>query len=78
MPEPTVMVEIARDKETGVWFILGSTLPGLHVEGRTRDEVVENAKLATLDLLDAAGDPRDVVPFEAIARDTLERHREPA
>ena len=51
----TIVITIARDQETGIWFVPSSTLPGLHVEGMTRDEVAENAKLAALDLLDGAG-----------------------
>ena len=49
----TIIVKAERDPEAGVWYVIDSDLPGLHVEGETLDEIY--AKL-TGGILDLTGD----------------------
>jgi predicted RNase H-like HicB family nuclease len=56
-----ITVKAKHDPEAGVWYIADSSLPGLHLEGGTLDEL--NAKLQD-GIEDLTGDP--IADFQLI------------
>jgi predicted RNase H-like HicB family nuclease len=53
-------VTAAWDPETQVWYVTASTVPGLHLEGATMDELYARLPDAIEDLLD------NRVPFDFV------------
>jgi len=59
----SITIRAAFDPEAGVWYIADSTLPGLHIEADTAQELYDKLPGAIADLLE--GQPGEV-PFELI------------
>jgi len=38
--QKSLAVSVSHDKDAGVWYVLSSDIPGLHVEANTLDELV--------------------------------------
>ncbi len=48
-------VKIRRDKCSGIWYVLSSGVPGLNVEGDTREEIEAEIRELAPELLHANG-----------------------
>jgi predicted RNase H-like HicB family nuclease len=60
----TVTVNAAWDPDAEVWYIASSSLPGLHLEGATPQELYDQLPDAIADLLEGTGQRE--VPFSFI------------
>ena len=53
--EMNYTVKIRRDKCSGIWYVLSSGVPGLNVEGDTREEIEAEIRELAPELLHANG-----------------------
>jgi len=61
--EITVRVTVFIENDEGVFYAYSPTMPGLHVEGETEDEVKQNVKDATVAYLISLIKHNDPLPI---------------
>lgn len=57
----TFKIEAEWDDEAEVWMVIGKNVPGLAIEGVTKDEVVEKLRLIVPALIEVGVDPEDTL-----------------
>ena len=63
-----IVVKAARDADAGVWFVETSDIPGLCIEAKTIEEMINKLPDAIADLLECQDDGLEYdLPIELIA-----------
>jgi len=76
----TAIIKVTLDKESGVYYVVDSNVPGLHAEGDTLDELRDTIIDLAFELLVENGvikvrDHAPDVPLELVMQESLKANR---